>query len=105
DTSYRADIENRDLTEEGIALALRRKKMLDNPSFDLIVSSPALRTVQTAGIVAGLGRDNITDVVPLEMLCYGNPADGGDAKTLDQLFRKLEYSPLADYLSKGKDGE
>lgn len=105
DTGYFADLEQRTLTEEGVGLAIQRRRKLNGSTYDLVLASPAVRTVQTAGIVAGLGRENIHDVVLVEELCYGDPKKGGDAKTLDQLFRELEYAPLADYLGKGTDGE
>jgi broad specificity phosphatase PhoE len=93
---YQADLA-RALSDDGVSLALARRMALDNPEFDLILASPATRTVQTASIVAGLDAGTTGKVLTLQQLCYPDPTKG-DGIVFDALFNRIGYAPFMEYL-------
>ncbi len=82
----------RALSGKGQGQAELRRKILGNPKFDLILSSPAARAVQTALIVSDQPESTVQK---MHQLCW---TEGSDfAKAIDAMFRELGYKPLADY--------
>lgn len=91
--THKEDIK-RPLSEVGIQQAATCRTMLERPAFDVVLASPALRTIATVAIVAGVPEDA---VFPVQQM-YPDPKEG-DGAVIDALFNKLGYAPLAAYLA------
>ncbi len=95
DETYESDLA-RPLSEIGEAQAQTRLKALGNVKFKLVLSSPAVRCIKLAGVLAG-GEDWVTvhhSLVPPA------PGDGGIGDAIDAQFKELGYAPLRTYLRK-----
>ncbi len=89
---------NNHLTEKGKAQVLDTKKEIDKLSIDLIISSPFLRTKETAELVAGPTKVEFDD--RLREIDFG----GYDGKKLDQYIDDLgiDYLKLDTRISTGE---
>lgn len=87
---------DRDLSEDGINLAVKRRKSLGDPQFDMVIHSNLERTRQTARIVANIPEEAPTIVVP-----QLRPVDGdsiGDAIT--RMYNQIGNASLDAYMSR-----
>lgn len=85
----------RPLSERGKAQAAERRTKLNDPTFDLILISPAGRTRETDWIVNG-GAETKTIEIP-ELLPPPDPA-------IDEIVGRIGYTPLDTYLDIGHIG-
>ncbi|MEX1026972.1 MAG: histidine phosphatase family protein [Candidatus Paceibacterota bacterium] len=88
------DHRNHILSAEGVELAKRRRELLGNPEFDLVLCSPLIRTRQTAQLVAGLESDETIITVP--DLFYEDDSEHG--QLLNAMFERLGHATLKKYL-------
>ena len=83
----------RSLNEEGQQQAERRGAKLGSIHFNLVLSSPAIRAVETAGII---GAGPAVSALPQLYI-----PDNEDGKFLDALFERLGYATLREYEENG----
>ena len=91
--AYTADLA-RPLSDIGEKQAADRLANLGSKKYDLVLSSPALRCVRTAAVVASMSEG---DVVTLSALVPSSPGDNGVGDAIDAEFKKLGYAPLRAY--------
>ncbi|MDB5238305.1 MAG: hypothetical protein JWM46_575 [Candidatus Kaiserbacteria bacterium] len=84
---------DRVLGEIGKNQALDRRAKMGDPRFDLVISSPAPRALDTAAIVSGGNEDTFVVVPDL----YPDPSKEV-GKQIDNAFARLAYVPVAQYL-------
>ncbi len=89
------DDDRRELSVVGAMKVRDRRRGLGNPKFQMVVHSPALRTEQTARILAGLDENARTIVVPELSLRGQNPSAWEDIFTAIQALGRI---PFRDYL-------
>lgn len=82
----------RKLSTKGHDQARARRSLLGNPEFDLVLFSPTDRTKQTAELVAG-GFEACLAYDVEELFTPKGP----DGEALDEMFKRLAYSPLSAY--------
>ena len=88
---------NRELTALGREQAVTRGLSLPE-KFDLVISSPTMRTRQTAAIVAAI--DDMADII----VCDGlYTPKGSDGEAMNKLFEELGYSPFRKYVNRAAD--
>ena len=90
---------DRVLGEVGQQQASDRGLKLGWPTYDLVLSSPASRAIDTAAIVAGVPPDHVLDVDVL----YPDPVNDPMGVEIDKFFNdpELGYAPVSKYLAKG----
>lgn len=82
----------RKLTEMGRAQVRGRRVALGEPTFDLVIASPATRALETAEIIAGVNLLSIS-------LCDAlyEPSNRSDCEVITGLFAEIGYAPFRIY--------
>lgn len=102
------DDQNRPLSQKGIDLAKARRIELGNPDFDLVISSTALRAIQTAMIIAGREPDEKYGVLydPLVRVPETEKEEfPGETDPLQFSSVRLEIIKIRNSMYTEKDGE
>lgn len=81
-----ADHRYNPLSEEGVLQAKARRKELNSPMFDLVISSPLIRARQTASLIADVPEDSVLEI---STLFYD--ADP-DTHLFDSTFEKIQHA-------------
>ena len=90
-----------ELSDKGILQAQRRADSLRNLyQFDLVISSSALRTKETAKIITQALNINIPSVALQELYL---PHNDKDKKIVKHLLEELGSEPMCEYIKHDKD--